>query len=490
MTEPTGSRPRRPLSALTVVLAVGFAISLALAVIFGVSLQVARERIDELEERVEAGGGGGGDGGGDPLEDLLEGVFGEGENPLEDLGGGLVGCIGSGALGGETAQVPEGAPAEQVRALAEEVEQIRELEFREPVTPRFLGDEDIERRVRELFLEDYTPSVADRESRILTALGAIPPGLDMTEVRARALGGSVAGFYVPETGELVVRSSGDLGPIEWVTLVHELDHALTDQVLDLPVPDELEPGREDSDLAALAAVEGDATLAMQRYSSSLPFDQQFGLLDPEAIAEAEAGLAGMPYILEQELLFPYEDGLAFACHLYGNGGWEAVDRAYDDPPTTTAQVLFPERYTEGEEALDPRDTGRLLGPWRLASTHQLGAATFMWLLEAPGGDPARALDDPRAGAAAWGGGELRLWTRGQASAVGISLAERRGHDVLCTAVSRWYAAAFPQAEPRGSALRRDLVLDGPAQDASLVCDGDEVRLGIGPDVATARRLSR
>jgi hypothetical protein len=447
VTEPLGAPPRRGVSALTLVLAVGLAISVALAVIFGVSLQSARDRIEELEEQVEATGPVPG-GGSNPFEDVLEDLFGEGGDPLDGLGEDVFGCIGAGALGGETVEPPTGSPSAQVRSLADEVEEIRELTFRRPVRPRFLGDVAIERRIRELFLEDYTPEVAEREARILTALGAIPSGFDLTEARARALGGSVAGFYVPETGELVVRSSGgDLGPLEWVTLIHELDHAVADQRLDLPVPEEIVPGREDADLAALAVVEGDATLAMQRYSSSLPFDQQLGLLDPEAIAEAEAGLAGLPYVLEQELLFPYEDGLTFVCDLYQGGGWDAVDRAYAEPPTTTAQVLFPERYSESEDALDPRDTGRPAGRWRLEGTHQLGAATLMWLLEAPGGDPARALDDPRRGAAAWGGGELRLWTKGPATAVGIALMERSGHDVLCSAISHWYAAAFPRAQP-------------------------------------------
>jgi hypothetical protein len=488
VSEPSAAPPRRPVSALTLVLAVGFAIALALAVIFGVSLQAARERIDELEERVEAAPGGGD--GSDPLEDLLEDVLGEGGNPLEDIAGDVFGCIGAGAFAGESVATPEGPPAEQVRSLADEVEEIRELSFREPVVPRFLGDEAIERRIRKLFLEDYTPAVAELETRIFSTLGAIPPGIDLTEVRARALGGSVAGFYVPETGELVVRSSGgELGPLEWVTLVHELDHALTDQALELPVPEEVQVGREDRDMAALAVVEGDATLAMQRYSSSLPLDQQFGLLDPEAIAQAEAGMAGLPYILEQEMLFPYEDGLGFVCDLYQHGGWETVDRSYDDPPTTTAQILFPDRYRQGEDALDPRDTGRLGAPWRLDGTHELGAATLLWLFEAPGGDPARAITDPVSGAGAWGGGKLRLWTRGEASAVGLSLAERPGTDVLCSAVTDWYEASFPGAEPQGSATGGGRLIDGATQDAAVVCQGDQVRVGIAPDPSAARRLA-
>ena len=459
-------------------LAVGLGIATALAAIFGVSLQAARERIEELEEQPEPTGGD------DPLGDVLEGLLGEGA----DLGG-LAGCIGSGALGGETLEPPTGSPARQVRTLANEVEEVRELTFARPVRPVFLGDEAIRRRIRQLFLEDYTPEIADRESRILTALGAVPRDLNLVEARARALTSAVAGFYVPETGELVVRASDEeLGPLEWVTLVHELQHALADQRLALPVPEEPRPGREDADLAALAVVEGDATLTMQRYSSSLPFEEQLGLFDIEAIAEAEAGLAGFPYFLEQELLFPYEDGLAFVCELYDAGGWAAVDRAYRQPPTTTAQVLFPERYARGVLAVDPEDTRRLAAPWRLRGTHEFGAAMLQWLLEAPGGDPGRAVADPIAAADAWAGGEVRLWTRGEASAVGLALSEREGDEVLCSAVSDWYAAAFPGATAEGSATGRGLVLDGSSQDAALVCQEDSVRLGIAPDVGTAGAL--
>jgi hypothetical protein len=481
VTEPPPRGGRGP-SVLTLLLAVGLAIATALAVVFAVSLQAARERIEELEEAGQPTGGGA-----DPLEDVLEGLLGEGG--LEGIGG-LTGCIGPGSLGGETIRPPSGPPEAQVRTLADEVEDIRELEFRRPVRPIFLGDEAIRRRIRRLFLEDYTPEIADRESRILSALGAVPPALDLIEARSRALSAAVAGFYVPETGELVVRTSGgDLGPLEWVTLVHELEHALADQRLDLPIPEEARPGREDSDLAALAVVEGDATLTMQRYSSSLPFDQQLGLFDLEAIAEAEAGLAGFPHFLEQELLFPYEDGLVFVCRLYESGGWAAVDRAYARPPTTTAQILFPERYARGEAAVDAEDTGSLPEPWTPEGTHEFGAAMLLWLLEAPGGDPGKAVGDPEAAAEAWAGGEVRLWSRGESSAVGLSLAEREEEDVLCPAVSRWYAAAFPGTSADGSATNGGLSLDGDRQDAWLVCEADDVRLGIAPDLATARRLA-
>ena len=227
----------------------------------------------------------------------------------------------------------EGSGGTSVDAIAAEVEGIRELRFREVPEPEFLTSEETTDRVRELFLEEYTPEVADIEERILTAFGAIPPGTDLRELRAGTIGDQVAGYYEPESGELVVRQSGsEIGVLDRITLAHELDHALTDQVLGIPLPDDPELGREDESLAALALVEGDATVVMQRYQAGLGFGEQLELLDPAAIAQAEAGLAGLPPYLQKELLFPYQQGLEFVCHLFAEGGWAAVDEAYDRPP--------------------------------------------------------------------------------------------------------------------------------------------------------------
>jgi hypothetical protein len=60
---------------------------------------------------------------------------------------------------------------------------------------------------------------------------------------------------------------------------------------------------------------------------------------------------------------------------------------------------------------------------------------------------------------------------------------------LCDAVARWYEAAFGGRDT-GVRPGESLALDGEAQDAVLSCRGTEVRLGIGPDLATARALVR
>ena len=444
-----------------------------------------------------------------PLDGLLgggdaENLFG-GDDPLggaEDLLGGdsanLLSCMGAGgALGGDPGDLLGGggsdqslSPEQRVRQIADQVEQLRGLDYAKEVDADFLADDALERRISKLFLEDYTAAMADAESRILGLLGAVPPASDMAELRREALEGQVAGFYVPEIKELVVRSSGDVGAVEKITLAHELEHALADQRLDLPLAEDPDPSRADEDLAALALVEGDATLTMQQYAlQHLPFDEQLSLASDPTVVRAQQQLQELPHYLQQELAFPYLEGLNFVCDLYAEGGWDAVDEAYSNPPSSSDQILLPERYGAGEQSADPRDPGSLGSPWHEELSSSFGAAELKWLFEAPGGDTSAALPDPEAAAAAWGGGELTLWTNGGDSAVGIALVQRPGESGLCDAVTGWYETAFPDASQDSTDGDEALVADGEAQDAVVSCSGEDVRLGIAPDVDTARALS-
>lgn len=480
----------------------GFLVAATVAVVEFVQLRSANDRIAELESELARAREGQGSGGdllgelGQLFEDLLgedaEDLFGQGD------GGGLFGdqadllnCLGGGGfpgLGGG-GEEPSGSPDQQVDQIAARVEELRELRFEEDVDAEFLSAEETGRRVRALFLEEYTAEVADAEERVLAALGAIPRETDLRELRAQALGQQVAGFYEPETGELVVRLTGqEITALDRVTLAHELDHALTDQALGIPLPDDPRPGQEDADLAALAVVEGDATLTMQQYSTALSLGEQLELFDPAAIAQAESGLADMPFYLEQELLFPYQEGLSFVCGLYAQGGWEAVNQAYDDPPGSSTEVLFPDG--DGGPPTDPRppaDPGQRA--WQRATVRQFGAANLLWLFSAPGGDPSRALPDSEAAVGEWAGGAVYVWTRGPETTVSMVLVDRPGGGRLCDSILDWYRRAVPDDREQLDA-GPELVTSGPSQHAVLTCGGDEVRLGIAPEFRTAVAVTR
>jgi hypothetical protein len=467
----------------------------------GLEAELERSRAEIADLRDALGrqdgrpdGGGSGPLGG-LLDDLLPGGLGDLFDGLGDLFGGggqadLAGCLAASAPApGPRVEAPD-APA-QVQAIAERVAQLRRLDFVTRPDAEFLDGDEVERRITELVREDYPPEQADADRRILAMLGAVPFDIDLRAIQVELLRGQVAGYYVPETGELVVRTADPrrpLGPGDQVTLSHELQHALADQVLGLPTQD-TDPTRTDEALAALALVEGDATLLMQHFALSAlsPMDQLQMGMDP-AVLEAQRQLDRYPSVLRAQLLFPYEEGLRFVCDLHRDGGWPAVDAAYTQLPATTAQIMFPERYRAGEQAVEPRAFGRLTGGWTAGATSTFGAAQLEWLLAAPGDDETAALDDRRGRVAAWAGGRVQLWTDGPDSAVGIALVERAGSGAatLCDTMTAWYDAAFPAQ--RDAAGGEALARTGDGRAGVVACHGGEVRLGIAPDIETARQL--
>jgi hypothetical protein len=213
-------------------------------------------------------------------------------------------------------------------------------------------------------------------------------------------------------------------------------------------------------------------------------DQLGAALSPDALA-AQGQLDGVPPYLRNQLMFPYLSGLSYACRLYAEGGWPAVDAAYRDLPGSTAEILYPE-----DAGLTPQNPGDPKSPgagWTTAQTDTLGAAQLLWLFQAPGGDEKQAIHDAEAAARHWAGGELVLSTDGDRSALGVVLVDDADGGVLCSAVEDWYSAAFDttRSEERGAT-----VLSADGQVGVLRCDGREIRLGIAPDATTAAAIAQ
>lgn len=378
---------------------------------------------------------------------------------------------------------PEGGDVASVAAV---VEQLRDLRFEEIPEPTYLAPDDLARRLAEDL--SYWEEHAEVEARVLALLGAVPEGYDLMAELTELATDQVLGFYDPTSGELVIRTDADgddLRPDEVLTLAHELGHALVDQAVGFPDLETLVEEDPEGAAAARALVEGDAMILTHLYASSaLSFSDQVTL----AFQVPGLGLLeDVPHFIVRSVSFPYAEGLTFVCALYREEGWRAVDRAYGEPPATTAHVLFPERYLAGEEAREPTEPAGLSTPWTAGSPRPLGAADLLFLFEAPGGDSGRALEDPEERAAAWDGGALHVWTAGEDLAVAMLLVQRDGKVDLCSAVAAWYRRAFrvrwePAAEGTRTASHDD-------RGAALRCPGDEIRLGIGPDTATAWQAS-
>jgi len=417
------------------------------------------------------------------LNDLLQRLMGSAGLPNLDPA-----CV-SDVLGqqGPASHSIEGDVRQQVEEIKPLVEQQRGLKYAKDVQPVFQSSSEFEQQLAQKTKAEYPDAQADLDSRLLGLLGAVPKGTDMKALEADLMAGQVAGYYDPESGELVVRTpdgSSSLDANGQITLAHELDHALTDQVLGLP--DTAKPGQSDADLAQLGLVEGDATLLMEQFSlgSVSLLDQLGAAMSPDAAA-AQQQLDGAPSYLRNQLMFPYLSGLSYVCRRYAEGGWPAVDAAYRDLPQTTAELLYPDRA-----GVAPKDPGAITSPgsgWTEAQKDTLGAAQLLWLFQAPGGDEGKAVADAAKAAQHWAGGDLTLFTSGERSAVGVALVDTADGGTLCRAVGDWYAAAF-SATPAKKA--DTTVMSGGDQVGVLRCSGREVRLGVAPDESSAATLAQ
>jgi hypothetical protein len=367
---------------------------------------------------------------------------------LGDLFGGvdptqLAQCVAGdlGSLFGDRVQLPTDSAAAQYDALVEWVQHERELKFTKVPTPVYVDAQEMARRVRDQILRDYSAGEAEQDQKLLVALGVLQPGTNLRQEYAQFVGGQVAGYYDSDTGDMVILgdASKPLDSTELTTVAHELEHALADQALGIPKAAE-SGGATDSDsqLAATALVEGDATLTMTEFQ--LHALDIGGLLGQGGgdISGQVGSLQDAPHFLASQLLFPYTDGLAFVCNLHDDG-WAAVDRAYDKPPTTTAQIMFPDRYRNGEAAKTAPAPANPGAGWQKVRTETVGAADLMFLFQAPGDDESKALSDPRGRASAWAGGSLSLWTRGNDATVTMSLVGRDepNQPSLCSSVRTW-----------------------------------------------------
>ncbi|MDZ4765986.1 MAG: hypothetical protein SGI73_15680 [Chloroflexota bacterium] len=275
----------------------------------------------------------------------------------------------------------------------------------------------------ELYGTDLALQDLGRAEVLYKALWMLPRDTDLGATYLALLGSQVAGFYDTNTQIMnVVPTMGEPGELltftEQIIYVHEFTHALQDQRFDLDtlMGDETRASVPDQSLALLSLIEGDATAVMNLYAT------QATAINPGLSVQlvTEGLLAGnlflppdIPAILGRELALPYENGLAFVLNVWRDGGWDAVNAAFANPPTTTEQILHPEKYLAGEGAVEVLldDVAEGLGDgWTSIWAIPLGEFYLREHLRAGG----LSLNAAARAAAGWGGDFLRVYARADA----------------------------------------------------------------------------
>jgi hypothetical protein len=326
---------------------------------------------------------------------------------------------------------------------------------------------------------------------LLWSLGYIPLGEKGSSDPPGGGAHFVAGFYDPRSQEIVVRQKGAMDE-EYITLAHEIAHAASDQNFGI------KQGSlrliDDENLAYDAVVEGDATLVELRFASQFSkrklITRGIKRLIGARSQYIEDRAAGTPSGIIDQFVFPYQYGLTFVCSVFKKRGWSGVNRMYDEPPTTTAEVIFPDRYLNGWEPEDPAPLRRVKG-WRLYGKGTIGPANLMSMFAAPADVEAKAMSNALGRVAAWNGGEYKVWAKKKKAVehvMAMSFAEHPKHKgVLCSSLAQWYEEAYPMTE-KEMIGDRVVSFSDPGQTGDdefnrtgiLSCQGSKIQLVIAP----------
>ena len=308
----------------------------------------------------------------------------------------------------------------------------------------------------------------DASGALHMLLGLVKPDASPRQIHADRVRAFVGAFYVPEAREVVVPiSESGMGRDTRLSLVHELVHALTDQHFNLrDTRNYLFNNDGDQFLAFSAVIEGDANETTDLFSreeqalldrASQPLPQSSNLRTSTAVASTPR--SAIPEFLRDISGFPYVYGSTFWSSLIGYDeadleatgldetgistlsykDWRAVNNAYTNPPASTEQVYFPERYLSDAPLEVDHPVAELLG-YKLRDTDTWGAISFTAMF-----DQVLGREGPsRPAVEGWGGDRYSYWFNGSEVAMALTYRGDEASDAeeLAEALSEYISTAM------------------------------------------------
>lgn len=298
---------------------------------------------------------------------------------------------GGGAGADEPPPLAELVPA-ATQHISRALARVRARAFTGTVDFKILDPAAVQQHVRAFMDRDYP---APRLRAIATAQavwGFLPRDYDLQAAHLRMFDGAVAAFYDARAKVIIVPAGTDRAALHGV-LVHELAHALQDQ--HWPLDDLVRPDRNDDDQAwaHAAVIEGEAEclrVRLERWGRDVdPSDLEQTARTTRARLEAlsqgaNSALSGVPLVLRENLIFPYDEGMRFVAEAWRRQGPTALDAIYADLPVSTEQILHPERYFAQRDDPTPIDPIQLRdalgGQWARVEHNVLGEHQVRTLL--------------------------------------------------------------------------------------------------------------
>jgi hypothetical protein len=288
----------------------------------------------------------------------------------------------------------------RVADLAAFVERTKGDDFDHPVTVTYLDESGFKDRLRvdESMSDQDRQEIEDAEA-MLRALGLQGGKGSLLDQENTLSTEGVAAFYDPDTKQIVIPEGEADSVSTKATLVHELTHALQDQL------GQLGDDSADSETAAgrLALIEGDAEHVREAWIDLLDDEERAKLDDEDATTgeEVTADLTDVNAAMLSLFAAPYALGAPMVDAIDAAG---SVDDAFADPPNSTADVLDPKRWLDPIAVIPVDDPVLAEGDEAIGDADTLGAYT-LYLVLATALEPADAL----AAADGWGGDRMQAY---------------------------------------------------------------------------------
>jgi hypothetical protein len=274
---------------------------------------------------------------------------------------------------------------QRIHEIRDRVSAIRGLPPYELVIEGIISPEALQQYSRDQLEATSEEDQADLEAydAVLTILGLIGPEVDLKQLFADDFSGLIAGLYLIDEDRLVLVGSGDLALSiqDEITLAHEYVHSFQDGAYGIDKTREQwqegdleEDGYSQYSATIDCLIEGDASLADELYAEQVFGSDWRAKVDAESAASGASGPIDMPEFLLRDFVFNYRECPDFVRQLHAEGGWDAVNAAYQRPPSTTEQVLHLDKFKSRELAstLPPEDLTKQLDDWNLMDSSQFG----------------------------------------------------------------------------------------------------------------------
>ncbi|MBL4846314.1 MAG: hypothetical protein JKY65_12365 [Planctomycetes bacterium] len=286
--------------------------------------------------------------------------------------------IGAGFIAAPQAQAQSEHPIlKDVRQIMEEVAEMRGLKYQAPVKADVQKPEVLKKMIRESFDEEASAAEMAKQEKVIKAFGLLPQDYELRAALIKFMSEQIGGFYDPEKKELFLIERPMGGGAEQklndqMVMAHELHHALQDQNFALDRWFDVLGDHEDRLQAYKGLIEGEAQLIGM---SHLFGKMGRGKADMRQLNRMQEMMLKMspegakfrkipPYLIEN-MMFPYTQGAEFVQDLQRKFGWQGLNKFFNDPPSSTEQILHPEKYFgERDEPLEislPGSLSKILG---------------------------------------------------------------------------------------------------------------------------------